>query len=104
VVNPRSPQSTRRARISRGLATEICSGIPLTVTERVGMVWIVISSVIAAIVCFKAEFKVKVFMLVWILYAVVEVHGLNCFKFFPLLLLSTLFSQKEASNGSDSQD
>jgi len=71
---------------------------------QMGMVWIVISSVIAAIVCFKAEFKVKVFMLVWILYAVVEVHGLNCFKFFPLLLLSTLFSQKEASNGSDSQD
>ena len=71
---------------------------------QMGMVWIVIFSGIAAIVCFKSEFKVKVFMLVWILYAMVEVHGLNCFKFFPLLLLSTLFSKKEAPDGADSHD
>lgn len=71
---------------------------------QMGMAWLVIAAVIAIIVCFKSEFKVKLFILAWILYALVEVHGLNCFRFFPLLLLSTLFSKKEASNGSDSQD
>lgn len=71
---------------------------------QMGMVWIAVVSVIVAIVCLKSDFKVKVFILVWILYAMVEVHGLNCFKFFPLLLLSTLFSRKEAPDGPDSQD
>lgn len=71
---------------------------------QMGMVWIGIASVLAVIVCRKSDFKVKVFMLVWILYAMVEVHGLNCFKFFPLLLLSTLFSGKEDPDGPDSQD
>lgn len=63
---------------------------------QLGMIWIVIFSVMVAVVCKKSEFRNKLFLLVWILFAMVEVHGLNCFKFFPLILLSTLFSEREA--------
>ena len=66
---------------------------------QLGMVWIGIFTVMIAVVCKKAEFRNKLFILIWVLFAMVEVHGLNCFRFFPLLLLSTLFSGKEAAHG-----
>lgn len=67
---------------------------------QMGMIWIPVCTMIMAVVCRKSEFKVKVFLLLWIFYAMVEVHGLNCFKFFPLLLLSTLLSKKEPTDES----
>ena len=59
---------------------------------QMGVIWIGITTVLIVFVCRRFDFRNKVFVLMWILYAIVEVHGLNCFKFFPLLLLSTLLS------------
>lgn len=67
---------------------------------QMGMVWIAIFTVMIAVVCRKSDFKVKVFILMWVIYAMVEVHGLNCFKFYPILLLSTLSSKEETSDES----
>lgn len=71
---------------------------------QLGMVWIILTAVLIAAVSRKASFKVKVFLLVWVLFGMVEVHGLNCFRFFPLLLLSTLLSTEEAPDEPDSAD
>ena len=63
---------------------------------QMGMIWIVVISLLIVLVYKKFDFRNKLFILIWVLYSVVETHGLNCFKFFPLLLLSTLLSEKGA--------
>lgn len=67
---------------------------------QMGMIWIVVFSAFMFLVRRKANFKIKVFLLMWTIFSMVEVHGLNCFKFFPLLLLSTLLSKKEPTDES----
>lgn len=71
---------------------------------QMGIIWIGVITVMIAVICRKFEYKNKLFILIWVLYAMVEVHGLNCFKFFPLILLSTLFSGKGAEDHSDCND
>lgn len=65
---------------------------------QMGMIWLIIIQVFLVVVCKKFDFRNKVFILFWLLFAIVETHGLNCFKFFPLLLLSTLISEKGAED------
>ena len=65
---------------------------------QMGTIWIGIITVLLAIVCKRLDFRNKLFFLFWVLFAVVEVHGLNCFTFFPLLLLSALISEKGADD------
>lgn len=71
---------------------------------QMGMIWIGIFIVTIAVVCKKLAFKYKIFILIWVLFAMVEVHGLNCFKFFPMILLSTLFSEREAEDHRSGND
>lgn len=61
---------------------------------QLGMVWIVIITVMFFLLFKKFNLRNRLFLLIWMLYSIVEVHGLNCFKFFPLILLSTLLSEK----------
>ena len=63
---------------------------------QMGMIWIGVISGLIVLAYKKFDFRNKLFIVIWALYSVVEVHGLNCFKFFPLLLLSTLLSKKGA--------
>ena len=63
---------------------------------QMGMIWIGIIALLLVLVCKKFDFRNKLFILFWLLFATVEVLGLNCFKFFPLLLFSTLLSGKKA--------
>ena len=65
---------------------------------QMGMIWLGVILVLLVVVCKKFDFRNKVFILFWLLYSIVETHGLNCFKFFPLLLLSTLISEKGAED------
>lgn len=65
---------------------------------QMGMIWLIIIPVLLVVVCKKFDFRNKVFILFWLLFSIVETHGLNCFKFFPLLLLSTLISEKGAED------
>lgn len=61
---------------------------------QMGIVWVGLLTVIIAIVCRKSDYKVKIFFLIWVLFAMVEVHGLNCYKLFVPILLCTLISKK----------
>lgn len=63
---------------------------------QMGMIWIGAITGLIIFSCKKFDFRNKLFILIWVLYSIVETHGLNCFKFFPLLLLSTLLSEKGA--------
>lgn len=61
---------------------------------QMGIVWIGVIAVLITVACRRFDFRNKVFLLFWVLFGIVEVHGMNCFRFFPLLLLSTLLSEK----------
>lgn len=65
---------------------------------QMGLIWVGIITVLIALVCKRFDFRNKIFILYWVLLSVVEVHGLNGFKCFPLLLLSMLLSGKGAEN------
>ena len=71
---------------------------------QMGILWIVVISALFIWMRKKLDFRNKVFLLIWMLFSVVEIHGLNCFKFFPLLLISTLLSEKGAEDHSIPQD
>lgn len=71
---------------------------------QMGIVWVGLISLLIAVVCRKFDFKNKLFILIWVLYAIVEVHGLNCIKFFPLILLSTLLSGKGVESRAEPVD
>ena len=68
---------------------------------QMGMIWIVLFTVAVAVLCLKSNFKIRVFILVWVLFAMTEVRGLNGFKFFPILLFSTLFSREGTGDEPD---
>lgn len=61
---------------------------------QLGIIWIAVISGIIFVASRKLDIRNRLFLLIWILYCIVEVHGLNCFKFFPLILLTTLLSEK----------
>ena len=71
---------------------------------QMGIVWIVLITGMLFLVYKKFDFRNKLFVLMWILYSIVEVHGLNCIKFFPLILLTTLLSGKGAEDHPIHQD
>ena len=71
---------------------------------QMGILWIVVISALFIWMRKKLDFRNKVFLLIWMLFSVVEIHGLNCFKFFPLLLISTLLSEKGAEDHSIPHD
>lgn len=71
---------------------------------QIGMLWIGVITVLFILIRNKLDFRNKVFLLIWMLFSLVEVHGLNCFKFFPLLLLTTLLSRKGAEDHSIPHD
>ena len=71
---------------------------------QLGIVWVGILGLMIAVVRKKFEFRNKLFILIWTLYATVEVHGLNCIKFFPLILLTTLISGRGAEGHANSGD
>ena len=71
---------------------------------QMGMIWIGVISVLLIWMHKKLDFRNKIFILIWMLFSIVEVHGLNCFKFFPLLLISTLLSEKGVEDHSIPHD
>jgi len=53
---------------------------------ELGIIWLIVFSILIFAICNKVDYKCKIFLLVLILYFMTEIHGLNCFKFFPIML------------------
>jgi len=62
---------------------------------NIGVVWLII--IIAGFIKLAnlKDRKISIFIIMWSLYAITEVHGLNVYLFFPILLLSLLFCDRE---------
>lgn len=59
-----------------------------------GWIWIVVLSILFLKLSNLKNKKINLFIIVWSLYAITEVHGLNGFLCFPILLLTLLFDDK----------
>ena len=60
-----------------------------------GMIWIVIISVLFYMLAKKKNNMINIFIILWSFYGMTEIHGMNPFKFFPLLLIVYLFDYED---------
>ena len=58
-----------------------------------GIIWLFIIIVAFYFLAKRGTEQVWVMIIAWSLYAVTEVHGLNSFKCFPILLIAMCFNQ-----------
>ena len=55
-----------------------------------GLIWLVVVCLSFYRIAKKGDIKTSIFIIVWALYAVTEVHPLNCYLSFPILLVSQI--------------
>lgn len=60
-----------------------------------GFLWIVVLSVLFYLLSKKKNPKFDVFVIVWSLYGITEIHGINGFYCFPIFLLALLFDNNK---------
>lgn len=65
---------------------------------NIGMVWLAFLSVLFYRISFLKNAKYNLFLIVWALYGVTEVHGINPVMLFPLLLLSSGVNESRRQN------
>lgn len=58
-----------------------------------GIIWLVILSILFFILAKKSDSRVNLMVIVWALYAITEVHGINAFLCFPILLIGLLLQK-----------
>lgn len=61
---------------------------------QLGLIWIMLLGYLIARLIAQTDTKVHVFILVWLLYSLTEVHGLNVYQFFPALCMTFLFDHR----------
>lgn len=59
-----------------------------------GIIWILLLSVLFYYLAKKEDLKTSIFIIIWALYGITEVHGLNGFISFPILLVVSLFEHR----------
>lgn len=60
-----------------------------------GLVWLVIICIAFFKLAQKQNLKINICLIMWALYGVTEVHGLNAFMCFPILLVVLLYKEDE---------
>ena len=61
---------------------------------NIGWLWIIVLFACFFILAKKREVKISVFIIMWALYAISEVHGLDAYLCFPILMISTLLNNR----------
>ncbi len=62
-----------------------------------GLIWLLIISLFFCFLAKRKNNKINLFIIIWSLYAITEIHGLNCFYCFPILLIAyfVFYNNKE---------
>lgn len=60
-----------------------------------GVIWLIFITVLLWKFIRKTDYKCHLFILMWIIYGLTEVQGLNCYRCFPTLLLVKVFDTKQ---------
>ena len=56
-----------------------------------GIIWLIIITFLFYRLAKLKNNKINLFIIIWALYAVTEIHGINCYICFPILLITLLF-------------
>ncbi len=75
-----------------GLSAHTFDDVYTYCAMNVGIIWLVIIIILFYKLAKKSDDKVNVFIILWALYAVSEVHVLNGYMFFPILMVMMVFS------------
>lgn len=60
-----------------------------------GLFWIILLSLLFYLLVKKGNLKLSVFVIIWALYGIAEVQGLNGFMCFPIFLITMLFNREK---------
>ncbi len=64
---------------------------------NLGLFLLIVISIFVFLLSLRKEKKINVFLICWALYSITEVHGINCYMCFSILLISILISKKKTS-------
>ena len=53
-----------------------------------GWLWLIMLCVMFAVLSVKCNNRIRLFVIIWCLYAITEVQGINCFLSFPILMIT----------------
>lgn len=81
-----------------GLNTFTFDNIYTYTMVNVGIVWLVLCAILFSKLAWNKNVKVNIFIIVWALYGITEVHGINSYLCFPILLVSLLFDRNFEDN------
>lgn len=62
---------------------------------NIGIVWLIVISICFYFIAKKKDSKKCMLIILWSLYGMTEVHGINCYMFFPILICASLLKSKE---------
>ena len=60
-----------------------------------GIVWLALLCIAFFVLAFKENRKINTFIILWAIYGMTEVHGINCYLFCPLFILAFLFDNQD---------
>lgn len=66
---------------------------------NIGIVWLIIICICFYLLAKKKEPKLCLCIIVWALYGMTEVHGMNCYECFPILMCTMLLKTKKKNEG-----
>ena len=61
---------------------------------NIGWMWIIILMVCFLMLAKRKEIKISLFIIMWALYAISEVHGLDAYLCFPILMVVLLLNNQ----------
>lgn len=68
---------------------------------NIGIIWLVTVCVCFYFLAKKENIKVAIFIIVWALYGMTEVHGISCYECFPILMCTMLLKEQKKGGNQD---
>lgn len=84
-----------------GITEHTFDNIYTAVAMNYGLVWLIFICIAYYKLAQKQNAKINICLIMWALYGITEVHGLNAFMCFPILLVVFLYSEKEDEENVD---
>ena len=66
--------------------------------SNVGLIWLVVICMCFYLLAKKMDTRVSILIIAWALYGMSEVHGINCYECFPILLCASLLPKTNKGN------
>lgn len=86
-----------------GITEHTFDSIYTAVAMNYGLIWLIFICIAFYKLAQKQNAKINICLIMWALYGITEVHGLNAFMCFPILLVVLLYSDREEEENIDAR-